>query len=47
MAMVWGAYGFLRLCKLDRAAWFSAQPAGLSEVIAVAKDYPTRTTSSR
>ncbi|MAW35981.1 MAG: hypothetical protein CBD00_02720 [Rhodospirillaceae bacterium TMED140] len=40
MVMVWGTYGFLRLCKLDRAtAWFSAQPAGLSEVIAIAKDY--------
>ena len=40
LAMVWGAYGFLRLCGLDRAtAWFSAQPAGLSEVIAIGRDY--------
>ena len=40
LAMTWSAYGVMRLFGLDRAtAWFSAQPAGLSEVLVVATSY--------
>ena len=41
LVMTWTTYAFLRFARgYDRAtAWFSAQPAGLSEVIAVAREY--------
>lgn len=41
LVMTWTTYAFLRFVRgYDQAtAWFSAQPAGLSEVIAVAREY--------
>ena len=41
LVMTWTSYGFLRYLRgYDRAtAWFSSQPAGLSEVIAISRDY--------
>ena len=41
LVMTWTSYAFLRYVRgYDRAtAWFSAQPAGLSEVIAVSQAY--------